>query len=334
MSEQLDLFGPSSPTLSPVEIVKAQQEPDPRSPTVVSYGGGRNSTALLILCQKLGIKVDLILFADTGGEKPETYDFLHVFSRWLKKNGMPQISIVRKSAGGVSSSRKTLVYAKNSLFFLLKACAPIEWVIYSLWWVGIAGHSFETLEENCLASQTLPSKAYGKSSCSVMWKVEPQEEFEKNWDKAVLAWEQNIPVRKLIGYHAAEPHRLINKKTGRMRDLEDGRYRYEYPLIKYGIDNFACMQIILDAGLPLPPKSSCFFCPSTPIGEVRQLDPALRARGELIEQVALNGIHWQGDTSVKGLGRKFAWSEIGSLSDLEQAFFAHEASARSCTCID
>lgn len=35
--------------------------------TIASYGGGTNSTAELIGCVEKGIKVDLILFADTGG---------------------------------------------------------------------------------------------------------------------------------------------------------------------------------------------------------------------------------------------------------------------------
>lgn len=37
---------------------------------ISSYGGGTNSTALLIECVKRGIRIDMILFADTGGEKP------------------------------------------------------------------------------------------------------------------------------------------------------------------------------------------------------------------------------------------------------------------------
>lgn len=35
----------------------------------------------------------------------------------------------------------------------------------------------------------------------------------------------------------------------------------EYPLIDMGIDRNGCRQIIADAGIPVPPKSSCWFCP-------------------------------------------------------------------------
>ena len=42
-------------------------------PLVVSYGMGVDSTAMLIGMAQRSIRPDLILFADTGGEKPETY---------------------------------------------------------------------------------------------------------------------------------------------------------------------------------------------------------------------------------------------------------------------
>ncbi|TXJ78589.1 phosphoadenosine phosphosulfate reductase [Streptomyces lavendulae] len=34
-----------------------------------------------------------------------------------------------------------------------------------------------------------------------------------------------------------------------------------YPLLELGIRRIDCERIIRDAGLPVPPKSSCFFCP-------------------------------------------------------------------------
>jgi 3'-phosphoadenosine 5'-phosphosulfate sulfotransferase (PAPS reductase)/FAD synthetase len=40
----------------------------------VAFGGGTNSTAMLCGFRERGIKPDLILFADTGGELPETYE--------------------------------------------------------------------------------------------------------------------------------------------------------------------------------------------------------------------------------------------------------------------
>ena len=59
---------------------------------MVSYGGGANSTALLIGLHQHRIPVDLILFADTGAEHPHTYAYLDIMDRWLKDHGMPPIT--------------------------------------------------------------------------------------------------------------------------------------------------------------------------------------------------------------------------------------------------
>ena len=64
---------------------------------MVSYGGGANSTALLIGLHQHRIPVDLILFADTGAEHPHTYAYLDVMDSWLKDHGMPSITRVYKT---------------------------------------------------------------------------------------------------------------------------------------------------------------------------------------------------------------------------------------------
>ena len=90
--------------------------------TVASNGGGTDSKAMLIGCVQKGIPVDLILFADTGGEKPHTYADLFDFGLWLKKNGMPEITIV-------SSTGKTLEqdcldrHALPSIAYGFKTCS-------------------------------------------------------------------------------------------------------------------------------------------------------------------------------------------------------------------
>lgn len=43
---------------------------------VVSLGGGRDSTGMVVELIRRRIRVDAVLFADTGEEKPETYAFL------------------------------------------------------------------------------------------------------------------------------------------------------------------------------------------------------------------------------------------------------------------
>lgn len=113
------------------------------SATVVCYGMGVDSTALLCLLKKLGQKPDYIVFADTGGEKPETYHFKEIISKWIVEVGFPELVTVR--------SQRTR-----------------------------GGQVVNTLEEHCLAGQKLPSIAYGKKACSIDWKRSPTEKYFKD----------------------------------------------------------------------------------------------------------------------------------------------------------
>jgi hypothetical protein len=51
---------------------------------VVSYGAGVDSTALLIELSRRQIRPDLILFADVGAEKPETYSLIPIVKAYLE----------------------------------------------------------------------------------------------------------------------------------------------------------------------------------------------------------------------------------------------------------
>jgi len=67
-------------------------------PLIVAFGGGVNSAAMLIGMHERGIRPDLILFADTGGEKPETYAYLDIIRRWLGAVGFPELVTVEKDS--------------------------------------------------------------------------------------------------------------------------------------------------------------------------------------------------------------------------------------------
>lgn len=51
---------------------------------IVSFGGGTNSTAMIIGMHLRKIPIDYIIFADTGAEQPHTYDFIETFNEWLQ----------------------------------------------------------------------------------------------------------------------------------------------------------------------------------------------------------------------------------------------------------
>jgi len=196
-----------------------------RQPLVVAYGLGVDSTALLVEFFKRGIRPDAILFSDTGSEKKSTYDYLPVINNWLRSVGFPEVTVVRYQPKNF----------KN-------------WPPYA------------TLGENCLTNGTLPGLAFGYRSCSIKWKIVPQNQWTERWLPAVDCWRSGGKVLKAIGYDAS-PKDL--KRYAHAKDIEDPRYQYWYPLIDWGMDREACKQSIRSEGLPVPPKSACVFCPAT-----------------------------------------------------------------------
>lgn len=67
-------------------------------PITVAWGGGVNSTAMLIgMCER-NIRPDYITFADTGGEKPHTYQYIPIIREWLASVNFPQLTVVKKTS--------------------------------------------------------------------------------------------------------------------------------------------------------------------------------------------------------------------------------------------
>ena len=65
-------------------------------PFYISYGAGINSTAMTLLLLSKGLRFPVV-FADTGGEWPETYDFIRVFKEFLQRHFDITLHIVKKS---------------------------------------------------------------------------------------------------------------------------------------------------------------------------------------------------------------------------------------------
>lgn len=61
---------------------------------IVSYGAGVDSTAMILKMLDNGMKIDHVVFADTGGEIPETYDTVEHMKKFLAKKKIP-FQIVR-----------------------------------------------------------------------------------------------------------------------------------------------------------------------------------------------------------------------------------------------
>jgi hypothetical protein len=234
--------------------------------------------AALVGMDERNIHPEVITFADTGAEKPETYAYIETMNDWLKERDWPLITIVKNDG----------MYAG--------------------------------LEDNCLRKNMLPSLAYGFKSCSDKYKRRPQDKFIKEWAKQRGYWDQ-VKITKVIGFDAGEPHRMGN--------FEDEHFDYWYPLVEWGWHRGDCIEAIQRSGLPVPMKSSCFFCPASRKNEIKWLaqnHPDLFARAVAMERNA-------NLETIKGLGRRFSWEEFVKAEESQFNLFP-ESPQIPCMCFD
>lgn len=62
---------------------------------IVSFSGGKDSTAMLIEMLERNMQVDRIVFADTKFEFPEMYDYINKVDKYIKRYGDYNIEIIR-----------------------------------------------------------------------------------------------------------------------------------------------------------------------------------------------------------------------------------------------
>lgn len=233
---------------------------------IVSYGGGTNSTAMLVGLYERGERPDAITFADTGGEKPHTYEHIAEMQKWCLKVGFPQIEILK------GAMRQQIIDG--------------------------------SLEQECLRLGSLPSKAYGFSSCSMKWKVDPQRRYVKEFSSKHSV--ELGQITRLIGFDADEHIRVERGRNA----TKNEEAKQEYPLYDWGWGREECVEAIARAGLQQPGKSACFFCPSSKkheIIELRERYPELLQRALEMERRALAGEGQAPKTTGAGLGRSFGW---------------------------
>lgn len=271
------------------------------SPIVLCFGGGVDSTAMLVALERQRIRPDMITFADVGGEKPDTYEHVRYMEVWLKQVGFPPVTWCKK--------------------------IPTDRVKYT------------NLEGNCVENETLPSLAFGMKSCSIKWKHVPQDYALKGCCRGpnacephpiwVNAQKRGVKPIKLIGYDAgpADLRRSKNLK------VQDDDFKYVYPLQQLGWGRQDCVKAIIETGLRVPIKSACFFCPASKKWELYWLaghHPDLFERALVMEYTALTGHHsrydeiefgasWEdmvnnadrfpSSNTTVGLGRSFAWNQ-------------------------
>jgi len=189
---------------------------------VLSLGAGVNSTALLVLKAQGKVDFDLAIFADTGGEQPETYDYLEKTIKPFCEKHKIKLAIAKREGPD----------------------------LFNQYW----------------NDKLIPFRMY--RSCTDKFKIRVIKKF-------LLQNYPNENIVSLIGYCKGEEKRA------------EHNCGFEAPLIELGIDREGCKTIIVEAGLPLPMKSGCFFCPHQPMKSWLNLlknHPDLYTKAEILEK--------------------------------------------------
>jgi len=200
--------------------------------TVISYGGGVQSTALVVLSLSEQWRVDEIVHVDLmDAESPATREYVARFREWLQREHGRDITVIERNM-----YRDML---DNPGF------TPVPWR--------------GKYERFILSRQ-----------CTRQYKVAPLQRYL--YDK----YDGRIGL--MLGISVDEYHR--------MRDSSAARIEHVYPLVDRRLTRWQCRDIIERAGLSVPYKSSCWFCPyRTPGSQLVLLQhyPQLREMADALE---------------------------------------------------
>lgn len=198
---------------------------------VVSYGGGVQSTALLVLAAKGYIPHRTFLFSNVGddSEHPETLSYVReVAFDYAAKHGIRLEELHKEPTRGRFAGQRETLYASLMHPDSRSIQIPVR-----------------------MADTGSP----GNRRCTTDFK-----------HRVVGQWLQRhgataaTPVRVAIGISTDEWERASSRR-------ETPHELPEYPLLtlewrgRRGLSRNDCEQAIRDAGLPVPRKSSCYFCP-------------------------------------------------------------------------
>ncbi|MEU3568606.1 phosphoadenosine phosphosulfate reductase [Kitasatospora sp. NPDC036755] len=213
----------------------------------VSYGGGVQSTALLVLAARREIDYPTFLFANVGddSEHPATLTYVRdIAVPFAFSAGIDLRQLRRLRRDGES---ETLV---------------------------------QCLSRPDTRSIPIPVRmangAPGRRSCTADFKIKVIGRWLREHGATTGA-----PAHVGIGISVDEVHRA-NRRRSEPYEL------IEYPLLDLGLRRTDCVRLIEEAGLPVPPKSSCFFCPFRTVGDWRRqrsLEPDLFAQSVHIEEL-------------------------------------------------
>ncbi|MGW2871324.1 phosphoadenosine phosphosulfate reductase [Kitasatospora sp. NPDC001225] len=213
---------------------------------VISYGGGVQSTALLVLAAEGQIDYPTFLFANVGddSEHPATLSYIRDIAAPYAANAGIELHQLRRTRR--DGTTETLM---------------------------------ERLNRPDTRSIPIPVRmangAPGRRSCTADFKIKVVGRWLRQHGATA-----NDPANVGIGISLDEIHRANRRRS-------EPHEQVEYPLLDLRLRRDDCEHIIQEAGLPVPPKSSCFFCPFRTVGawhQQRQDEPELFAKSVELEK--------------------------------------------------
>lgn len=245
---------------------------------VFSYGGGVQSNAVMVLAEQGKIRVDAFVFANVGddSENPETLAYIENHAKpYMEAHGMRYIEVRRK---GPSLYQVAADPKRRSV------CIP--------------------------ARRRAEGGSDGRAhrNCTTDWKIVPV-------DRWIVGNYAGQHVKLGLGISVDEFQRARSTAWNDRDDVSKrklGFWRSRwYPLLDLRLNRVQCAELILSAGLPLPPKSSCFFCPFRRKPEwvtLRAENPELFERAAKLED-ALNAKGLEGVYRLHGTPNWFSLRE-------------------------
>ncbi|MEU2799915.1 phosphoadenosine phosphosulfate reductase [Streptomyces sp. NPDC007117] len=213
---------------------------------VISYGGGVQSTALLVLAARKEIDFSTFLFANVGNdsEHPATLTYVRKIAiPYAARAGIELHELKRRRRDGTT---ETLV---------------------------------ERLNRPDTRSIPIPVRmangAPGRRNCTADFKIKVVGKWLREHGATA-----ELPAVVGIGISLDEIHRANRRRSERHEVIE-------YPLLDLRLRRDDCERIISEASLPVPPKSSCFFCPFRTVGawrHQRRHEPELFALSVQLEE--------------------------------------------------
>ena len=212
----------------------------------ISYGGGVQSTALVVLAGQGKIDFPLALFSNVGekAEHPETLTYVrNVAIPWGQAHGVEVVELHNEDKGGNILDLYDVVAEQGNGNIMIPA----------------------------RGSRT---GAPGTRSCTDRFKIQ----VVRRWLQARGATGES-PAKVAIGISIDEIQRMSTKVYHKDQEKV-------YPLVDLRLDRMDCVNIIRSAGLPVPRKSACYFCPyhrPQVWAEQKRDAPELFARAEALE---------------------------------------------------